>query len=521
MKRNNNMIKANKILIVDNEQNVLNVFKKAFQHLNIDTATARNKTEAKEKFKSFFPGVMFIDLHLGNNERGEDLVREIREINPNVIFVLMTGYPGIDSAKSAINLNAFAYLSKPFNVDEIVFTAKKSIDKYKEDVKTRRRKLALIKSGDRYRKIIDSHKIIYVRVNMSNEITFVNNAYCNTFGVFKKDILGKVHVPEVHPNDIKETKRQIKDLFSAPGYSSRMTQRTMTPLGWRWIYWEDSMILNENGRPVEVQAVGRDITEDKQRESFLTETLKNLEASNRDLENFAYVASHDLQEPLRKITSFIDLANEDMEKERVLTKQGEFYLSRVTSSAVRMKNLIEDLLDYSRISSRGEQFTLLDIEEIIEKIIDDDLDDKVKKSGAKIKIGTLPKVLGDRKQVKQMFINFISNAIKFRKKNNELLIGIRCKKAEEENRRILLVEDNGIGFDEKHKDLIWQTFQKLHSKDEYPGSGIGLAICKRIAERHGWTVSSSSVSGGGSTFYIGIPLKIEGAIHGEDCCSYC
>ena len=515
------MIKANKILVVDNDLDVLDSFLKTLDYLNIESEGAKNIKEAKEKFNSFNPSVMFVDLHLGDEERGEDLVKDIKKIDPNIIFVLMTGYPGMDSVKSATKLDAYAYLSKPFNVDEIAFTAKKSINKYKEDINNKRTKLALIKSGERYRRVVESRRTLFVRASLNGEITFANTAYCETFGLKKKEILGKVYIPVVHPDDVAETNNKVKNLFSSPGYSSYMTQRTMTPLGWRWIYWEDSLILNENNKPVEIQAIGRDVTEDKEREITLTETLKKLEESNQDLEDFAYVASHDLQEPLRKITSFIDLIKEEIKKDRVMTEQSEYYLSRVNSAAIRMKNLIEDLLNYSRISSRGGDFSLVDVKEVIKEIIDQELDEKIKVSGARIEIGPLPKVFGDRNQIRQMFINFISNSIKFRKKNKELLIGIRCEKSEVKDRRILRVEDNGIGFDEKYSNLIWKTFQKLHSKDDYPGSGIGLAVCKRIAERHGWTVRCSSISGGGSTFYIEIPRKNGGAAHGEDCCSDC
>ena len=353
--------------------------------------------------------------------------------------------------------------------------------------------IALEKSEERYKGLIDSQNALIIRINREGDIILVNESYCEKFGVKRENILGTRFAPKIHANDEEETREIMKTLFKE--HRSSMVQRNWTPNGWAIISWEDRIIANE------IQAIGYDITE-------LREKEEDLRRSNKDLENFAYVASHDLQEPLRKITAFEGLLMDDIEKkEGIIGDDGKFYLQRISDAAFRMKNLIDDLLDYSRISRSVDPFEDCDMNKILKDVVENLFKDRIKKIDPDIEIGKIPSVDGDIVQIRQLFQNLISNSLKFRDKNRKLFIGISSEISENNKSCVLTFKDNGIGFDPKHSDKVFGSFKKLHSKDEYPGSGIGLAICKRIVERHKWKIEVSSKLNVGTVFKITFPVE--------------
>ncbi len=228
-----------------------------------------------------------------------------------------------------------------------------------------------------------------------------------------------------------------------------------------------------------------------------------LECSNKDLEEFAYIASHDLQEPLRKINSFTKLlekhyqGNGDEESDR--------YISFISSATERMKIFISELLKYSRVGSAKITFDLINLNEIM-KIVFDDLEMSIKESNAEINYNTLPEIKADKSQMTQLLSNLLSNAIKFHddKKNEHPKVFINAVK--EETNWIISIKDNGIGIDRKNHDKIFIIFQRLHGRSEHSGTGIGLGICKKIVERHAGKIWLKSEKGKGSTFYFSIKV---------------
>ena len=354
---------------------------------------------------------------------------------------------------------------------------------------------SLEKAEQRYENLVENQNVLVVRMGMDGKLTLVNEAYCKKFGKKKEEIIGTNFSPEIHPEDMEETKKIMKNLFSYP-FRSSMVQRTLTPVGWRWISWEDCVIHDKNGIPQEIQAIGYDVTDLKEKEI-------ELKRSNKDLENFAYVASHDLQEPLRKIISFENLLMENIEKTKgYIDEEGKYFLDKIRNSASRMKSMINDLLDYSRITRSEDPFVECDINELIYEILENELENRVKESNAEINIEkSIPNAFCNPSQIKQMFLNILSNCMKFRDNKRNLIIGIYYEKIEYNN-VVLIIEDNGIGFEDKYNEDIFKSFQKLHSRNEYPGSGIGLAICKRIAERHGWEITANGKIGEGTKIII-------------------
>ena len=237
----------------------------------------------------------------------------------------------------------------------------------------------------------------------------------------------------------------------------------------------------------------------------LTLYSDELSRSNRELEDFAFVASHDLQEPLRKIRAFGDRLQSNYAHS--LDKTGADYINRMTNAAERMSNLINDLLEFSRISTRGKPFTNVSLQTMIENTVED-LEVSIQESEATIMFGNLPEINADPSQMHHLFINLLSNAIKFRKNDVKPVIEIQYRQEEitAEQWHIITVRDNGIGFEQEFSDKIFSPFQRLHARTEYKGTGIGLAICRRIVERHGGNISATSELDIGTLFRIEIPV---------------
>jgi signal transduction histidine kinase len=248
----------------------------------------------------------------------------------------------------------------------------------------------------------------------------------------------------------------------------------------------------------------------------LREQLYQLDDSNKELEQFAYVASHDLQEPLRKITAFSDLLKEQYSE--ILEGEGALYLDRITVASNRMRRLITDLLEYSRAGRiTSEEEKEVDLNQIAENVLDD-LEIAVHEKKAIIEINELPTVLGKETEYRQVFQNLISNALKFSKPNEIPQVKVTCREAtknEVDNLKQLdpdldyhkiEVEDNGIGFDSNYADKIFAIFQRLHGKEAYEGTGIGLSITKKIIEKNDGTIYAISEPGQGSKFIILLPV---------------
>lgn len=248
----------------------------------------------------------------------------------------------------------------------------------------------------------------------------------------------------------------------------------------------------------------------KQRTQEITLYSEELARSNQELEDFAFVASHDLQEPLRKICTFSDRMKSMYGSQ--LDQRGSDYLERLHSAAMRMSVLIHDLLEFSRIRTRGKPFVEVDLNEAIHLIIDD-LEVAIESSGAILKIDKLPIIAADSSQITQLFLNLLSNAIKFRKPDVTPKIHVAYQQIEKDisGSKIevheISVSDNGIGFDLEYQEKIFVPFQRLHARDQYKGTGIGLAVCKRIVERHGGVIEVASEVGEGSTFRVYFPVE--------------
>ncbi len=236
----------------------------------------------------------------------------------------------------------------------------------------------------------------------------------------------------------------------------------------------------------------------------LTAYSAKLEQSNRDLQDFAFIASHDLQEPVRKIQTFIDLLK--IHYDESLDEKARDYMQRVGRSARRMQELVLDLLKYSRLASGPEQFPRVDLTRSAEEALSD-LKVLCEDAGARVEIASLPTVEADPVQMRQLFQNLLGNALKYRGAKTPL-VRVYAEPGACEGFHEIRVEDNGIGFDECYLDNIFKPFQRLHGRNSlYKGTGMGLAICRRIAERHGGSITARSKALGGAVFMVRLPEK--------------
>ena len=236
-------------------------------------------------------------------------------------------------------------------------------------------------------------------------------------------------------------------------------------------------------------------------------TEQELGRSNRELEQFAYIASHDLQEPLRKVQAFGDILVHSYRD--ALGEEGRDYLQRMESACKRMRVLIEDLLTYSRVTRTAKPFVEVDLAKVVHEVVAD-LETRIRQSGGQVVVGDLPRIDGEPVQMHQLLQNLIGNALKFHAANVNPLVTVLGRvfwDAANVQQVEIIVRDNGIGFDEKYLDRIFAPFQRLHGRGDYEGTGIGLAICRKIAERHSGTITARSTPGQGTTFIVILPLR--------------
>lgn len=328
------------------------------------------------------------------------------------------------------------------------------------------------------------------------------------------DATYEAFLDRVHPDDRDVVRTSIRRAYEDHRPFS-FEHRIVRPDGdVRVLQARGKVILNDSGEPVRMIGTGQDVTERKRAQEELERFAARLERSNRELEDFAYIASHDLQEPLRKIMAFGDRLHSGYDD--ALDDVGRDYLDRMRNAANRMQALIEDLLSLSRVTTRGQPFEETNLTNIVEDVVSD-LEIRLEENDGRVEISDLPIVEADPVQMRQLLQNLIINGLKFHRKDEPPVVKVYgdCLSTVEVPQEVghtdggvcrIVVEDNGIGFDEKYVDRIFQPFQRLHGRDTYDGTGMGLAICRRIVERHGGYIAAQSADGHGAMFVIYLPV---------------
>ncbi|MDP4266712.1 MAG: ATP-binding protein [Bacteroidota bacterium] len=377
------------------------------------------------------------------------------------------------------------------------------LKKYSEELEIRTMELhklneSLIKSEKSYRSLFDNmlNGFAYCKMIFENDtpVDFiyldVNNSFEELTGL--KNVTGK-KVTEVVPG-IKESNPELFEIYgnvSLTGKPYQFETYSSQYRGWRYI----TVYSPEKGY---FAVVFENTTERKNYETRLEKYNNDLKRSNEELENFAYVASHDLQEPLRMVSSFTQLL--DRKYAGSLDNEAHEYINFAVDGANRMQQLINDLLDYSRIKTKAKPFEAVDCNIILGRVRAF-LNLKITENSALITNDELPTVIGDENQLTRLFQNIIENGIKFRR-NISPLIHISAK--DERDYWLFSISDNGIGIDPEFKNKVFVIFKRLHSRTDYPGTGIGLAICKKIVEQHNGQIWFESEPGKGTTFFFTI-----------------
>ena len=336
---------------------------------------------------------------------------------------------------------------------------------------------------------------IYVADPESYELLYVNPTFRETWG---DDVIGK-RCHRVLQNRDEPCPFCTNDRIFGEHLGESYVWEFQNEANQRWYRCSDKAIHWSDGRPVRFE-LAADITDMK-------DLMARLERSNRELEEFAYVASHDLQEPLRKVSGFGGLLASECGE--ALPPEGKQYLQWMVDATARMQNLIEDLLALSRVATRGKPFAPVDLAAICRAVVSD-LEPHLRSADGRVEVQPLPTLEADPIQMHQLMQNLIGNALKFHKPGETPVVEVWSEPgAERGTRRLcrLFVKDNGIGFDEKFLDRIFTVFKRLHGRDVYEGTGIGLSICRKIVQRHGGRITAQSKPGAGATFIVTLPLK--------------
>lgn len=314
----------------------------------------------------------------------------------------------------------------------------------------------------------------------------------------------------IHPDDFDQSQEHVTDIFR-DGRTGVMQFRLMAKDG-RIIPVEahTAVMTDKDGAPIGVRGVLMDMTERKRSAESLAKYAEQLQRSNRDLQQFAYVASHDLQEPLRMVSSYLQLLERRYNDK--LDADAREFIAYAVDGANRMKTLITDLLTYSRVTRAEKAFEEVPLEGILLQVTRN-LHMTINDTGAEITSDPLPIVMADSNQMVQIFQNLIANALKFRStdplRKPEIHVGVEVVNEGDQQEYIFCVRDNGIGIGQEYLERIFVIFQRLHSKAKYPGTGIGLAICKKVVERHGGRIWVTSVPREGTTFYFTLPVPLK------------
>ncbi len=371
-----------------------------------------------------------------------------------------------------------------------------------EQKKTER---ALIESEKKYRSLFESmnegfafHRILTDSENKPVDSVFleVNDAFEKFTGLNRKEILNK-RVTEVFPR-IQDIQPDLIETYGevAQTGKERKFEMYFQPLD-KWF-----SISSYSPQPGYFVAIFNDISERIASEQAQKQLIDALAASNAELQQFAYVASHDLQEPLRMVASYVQLLEKRYGK--MLDSDARDYIWFAADGASRMQTLINDLLEFSRVETQGKPFLPVDTNHILKTALAN-LEAAISDNGARVTSDPLPDVYADASQLTQVFQNLISNSLKFHKKEIPPRIHVSAQQTAGE--WLFSVADNGLGIDSRYSEHVFTIFKRLHGREEYPGTGIGLSICKRIVERHGGRIWFESTPGNGSTFFFTMPTK--------------
>lgn len=374
--------------------------------------------------------------------------------------------------------------------------------------------------------ILESSLDPIITINHEGVIIEFNRAAEQIFGHAREKVLGTRPSDVLFPPSLSAGHRSRIERYLEAGEGSMLGKRvevTASRSNGELFHAEMAMTIGQIGGAPVLTFFVRDISARKKAEAEQARYAAELERSNRDLEQFAYVASHDLQEPLRKIRAFGDRL--EVKCKELLDETAQECVSRMQNAAARMQELIEGLLTLSRVTSHARDFAQVDLSEIVQQVVSD-LESQIERVHGQVQVGKLPTIQAEPLQIRMLLQNLIANALKFHSPDEPPVVKIdaryvlprdqrQSRKSLAEEKCRITVEDNGIGFDQQYAERIFGIFQRLHPRDVYEGTGIGLAICRRIVEYHSGQISAHGTPGKGSIFEVLLPVAQAKKKHNE------
>ena len=370
---------------------------------------------------------------------------------------------------------------------------------------------ALKASERRYRSLFDLSHDGVVFVGLDGPVEEANPAYLDMLGYQLDELVGMTYQQLTPPRWAAMEADIVAEQLLSRGYTDEYEKEyirkggSVFPVAVRAI-----LVRDETGAPVRIMGIVRDITEQKQAKEALERHARDLARSNEELEQFAYVASHDLQEPLRKIRAFGALLAD--EKRESLDDEGQQYIDFMTDAAARMQTLVSDLLALSRVTTAAHPFEDLSLAEVFDTVLSD-LSVRLEEAGGQVEVSATPTIEADRTQMEQLFRNLIGNALKFHRPGVPPRVTVEVAAQAQPIDAVpgpahaIVVTDNGIGFESSQGSKLFQPFKRLHARHQYEGAGIGLAICEKIVLRHHGRITASGTPGAGATFTVTLPRR--------------
>jgi two-component system, sensor histidine kinase len=519
---------STKILLVDDRADGRLAMEAVLDGLPYKVFTADSGAQAVRLASEHVFAVILLDVQMPEMD-GFKAARLIKRLplarESSIIFVTAINKES-EHVYEGYDCGAVDYIFKPFDPQIMRSKVAVLVDLFEKTQKVREQAQLLVEAEQRertrqlaeleleslrrYENLADAIPQIVWKAKLDGCVDYVNKVWTDKTGLTLEQSAGHGWKPAIHPEDLAafqekwdEGSRLRQDFES----EARIKQKSDGSYRWHLIRG----VIEKNLKGVSGWILScTDIQSLKEIEGALALRASELKRSNNELERFAFSASHDLQEPLRKIVTFSDL----LSRTAHLEQGGESYLARIQDAAKRMSAMIDNLLHYSRVINKDDKFEQVNLEEVVEGVLLS-LELPIKNADCEVLVRDLPTIEANRVSMHQLIQNLLSNAIKFRSQTKRPRIEISSR--EGDNEWIFSFRDNGIGIDPKYADKIFGIFQRLHSWHEYPGTGIGLAIVKKIIEGHGGRVWVESEVGKGSNFMFSIPNRVSSVEEtGED-----
>jgi len=439
---------------------------------------------------------------------GKNLLAELSQLRNNGLFDL---YVSVVETGETVD-REFSYEHERDTIVWLHIVAVKLNDglavTFRNITDRKRAEIALRDSEERFRAIFEQAAVGIAKTTLCGQFMRVNPGFCQIVRYAESELLQQNWQAITHPDDIEADREYVRSLLSGNLQTFSMEKRLVCKdEAVRWANVTVSAMRDAKGTPQYLICAIEDISERKLVQELLQASLdtqtryaQELTRSNAELEQFSYVASHDLQAPLSTIAGYAQLLEKRCHNQ--LDAQGNKFIRNIVNSCGRMQALIDDLLEYSRVGRSEKPFDVIDCNLVFEDACAN-LQLAIRQDQASVTRGDLPRVRGDSFQLLQLFQNLIGNAIKYRSSEAPM---VRVSASRQGDSWVFSVQDNGIGIAEQYHPRIFQLFQRLHSQKQYSGTGIGLAICQRIVERHGGRLWVESEPNRGSTFYFSIPI---------------